>query len=1350
MNNQKTVYLRILLMLILSFTGTTEKGYAREPLRFDHVLDLGVPGGQTCVQDNDGFLWFGSDGGGMFRYDGYDVKNYGVGPKQLSNGNVWRILEDRENPDIFWIGSSGGLNRFDKATETFTHYLHDPQDPQSLGDNTVQDLIQDGRDANILWLGTAGGGLNKFDKTTGRVVRYEPDPARPDSLSFPDVWRLIEDVRDPNILWVGTYGGGLEKFDKSTETFTHYAHDPQNPQSLSARGNNIDALIQDKDEPYILWIGTPEDGLDKFDTRTGTFSNFSADLTNGEVALIYDDGRGALWLGGYVMNNGLTLFDKTAETFVNYTHHPQDSKSLSNDLVVNVYEDRSGIVWVTTYSGKIDKIDPYSQNFALYQRDPNNPASLYDNAVTTLYEDRQGRVWFGTQGGLHVFDRATGHFSRYLHDDNDPDSVDVDYVLGIYEDSAGDFWVSLYVGPLIRLDPDTGKVLARYQTEAESLTKIIEDPHNPDLLWMGTHTAGLARFDKASETFTMFPPDPEQPQQGPSNSYVQTLVHDRNEDVLWFGGYFGGGLNKFDKGTQTFTHYLADPNNPDSLAADAISALYQDASGLLWIGTKGGGLDAFDPQTQVFTRHAKKHGVPPEINAILEDRQGKLWLSTNDGLVCFNPVSQRVEARYMKEDGLQGNAFLHGSALTTSDGQLWFGGTNGANSFDPESLVRNPSKPPVIFTAVTQGGEAVNWDHHTVPARLQEITLPWQHNFFEFEFVALNYTSPLKNQYKYMLEGFDREWYDSGTRRFGRYSNLPGGTYTLRILGSNNDGVWNEQGASLLVHVILPFWATQWFKSLMTLLILGLGFSAYYGRMQMVKKQRQHLEHLVKQRTAELEEQRVKLQESEIRFRRLSEATFEGIIIHNDGHILDVNQAVERMFGCEREELLNKNALDFLTPTSRQIALQQIAAKSETLYEIEGQRKDGAVFPIEVQTRLIPYQDRTVRVAALRDISWRKQAEAMLRQLEKAVETTEVGITITDPDGRIVYTNPAEASMHSYTTGELLGQYANIFAPPECRKPQEDQSDTEKFSLWQRERINIRKDGSTFPVKLISNPILDAQGQIIGNVVVCEDITLRKHAEFQLLSAHQKLKEKNAQLAELNASKDKFFSIISHDLRSPLNVILGYSQLVEENFEEYTPQETKTYIQKIRTSTESLYALLQNLLTWARIQRGVLQHFPEKLDLREIVEQNIELFVSKAEQKQLVLSNAFEQAVYAYADEQMVHTVLRNLLSNALKFTPAGGVIQILAQEQNAHIELAVADTGPGICQENLPRLFRIDSQYTNAGTDGEKGAGLGLSLCKELVEKNGGTIWVESEVGKGTAFRFTLPKQSNILTTHN
>jgi len=254
----------------------------------------------------------------------------------------------------------------------------------------------------------------------------------------------------------------------------------------------------------------------------------------------------------------------------------------------------------------------------------------------------------------------------------------------------------------------------------------------------------------------------------------------------------------------------------------------------------------------------------------------------------------------------------------------------------------------------------------------------------------------------------------------------------------------------------------------------------------------------------------------------------------------------------------------------------------------------------------------------------------------------------------------------------------------------------------------MRKDGTAFPVRLISNPITDADGSLIGKVTVCEDITERKQAEQALLDAHNELRGKNVQLAELNASKDTFFSIISHDLRSPFTVMLGFSQLLDENVERYSQEELKIKVRKLRASAEQLYALLENLLTWSRIQRGAMEYDPEQVAVADIVAENADLFTSRAEQKQITLTQSIPPDIMVYADANMVNTVLRNLISNALKFTPAGGTVAVSAQPHTERlIEVAVADTGVGMKPDDLAKLFRIDVRYTNMGTAGEKGTGL-------------------------------------------
>lgn len=239
----------------------------------------------------------------------------------------------------------------------------------------------------------------------------------------------------------------------------------------------------------------------------------------------------------------------------------------------------------------------------------------------------------------------------------------------------------------------------------------------------------------------------------------------------------------------------------------------------------------------------------------------------------------------------------------------------------------------------------------------------------------------------------------------------------------------------------------------------------------------------------------------------------------------------------------------------------------------------------------------------------------------------------------------------------------------------------------------------------------------------------------------QQVQERTAELEAANASKDKFFSIIAHDLRVPFTGLIGMTQIFAENLEDFTHAEIQEGLHSLQLTSQTVYTLLENLLAWSRLQRGVVEFFPQDIFLEDMVLQTIDLLQANAAQKGITLVSELLDDIQAYADHNMIGTVIRNLMSNAMKFTNQGGTIRVSAAiREDEMVEVAVADTGIGIPEADLGKLFQIDVKYTQPGTAGETGTGLGLILCKELVEKNGGAIWVESREGEGTTFRFTIP----------
>ncbi len=513
-------------------------------------------------------------------------------------------------------------------------------------------------------------------------------------------------------------------------------------------------------------------------------------------------------------------------------------------------------------------------------------------------------------------------------------------------------------------------------------------------------------------------------------------------------------------------------------------------------------------------------------------------------------------------------------------------------------------------------------------------------------------------------------------------------------------------------------------------------------RIRHLQKRLQEQNQRLQQEITERERMGNALRESEERFEMLAEATFEGVIVHDKGLILEVNHVMETLFGYHRDELIGHNALDLMMAEFERGILSNIHTEFENLTEGEGVRKDGSTFPVEIQTKEMPYQGRLVRVAAIRDVTWRKQAEKAVFESQKyarsVIECSLDMIITVNKARRIVEFNNAASDVFGYEAEDVVGQpIGMLYASPE--ESNQIQHLMQQDGQVIREVMNRRKNGEMFPCLLSASKLYGSDGEVVGVMGISRDITDVKKAQAELLAAHNELKEKNAQLRELNASKDRFFSIISHDLKNPFSVLLGFAELLALNIDRYDKDRIKNIAQRLFSSAERLYALLENLLTWSKIQRGLMDCVPKPLQLHELAVENVDLLLPQAEKKLISLRNEISEHAIAYADESMVNTIFRNLISNAIKFTSAGGSVTISSSSRDGLVEVVVSDTGVGIPAEMMPRLLKLDAQYTHIGTAGEEGTGLGLILCRDLVEQNGGTIWVESKPGKGATFHFTL-----------
>jgi signal transduction histidine kinase/ligand-binding sensor domain-containing protein len=816
----------------------------------------------NCVfQDSKGYIWVGTQNG-LNRFDGYNFVIYAYNPADscsLSNSWVYSIDEDRSGN--LWIGTKGGLNQYLRKEKQFKRIKY-----ASGFSNDVTDYSYDARVArngNIL-INTPP--VLTIYNPSNKTFRHYTSSLPYDGSVKDNRIPLLEDRE--GLIWIGSTRG-LSCFNPRTESFSYFIHQTNDPGSIS--DNTITALYEDR-EGYI-WIGTTS-GLNLFDKKTRTLKKFYSDagnhqsLSNNFIRAIAGDPFGYLWIG--TEGGGLNRATPTGDGSLFMENFTSENHGLGHNIILALMVDKSNNLWIGTLQG-LTKTDLKPRKFRLYRSD-DTPFStnLLGNVIASIFKDEKGFIWVGNWGqGLNRINRKTGMVDHFSTRFGGKQHITNDFVHVIH----ADLWNNIWIGTR-----DGISVYDRLNNKFIPFREFFKNNNLPDFsgiriysvirtrdnnYWIGTQN-GLYRINLTTATTDIFREE-STGNHRISGNLIYSLLED-SEGLIWIATL--SGLDVFNPQTGTMKHYQKS-ETPNSLCDNFVISLCEDHRGDIWIGT-GSYANKFHKSDSTFTYYAQEAGLPNNrIFEIMEDARRNLWFATGGGLCRLDSASGRFRT-YSVAEGLQSMEFNLRACCKSSDGEMFFGGMNGFNSFYPDSIRDNPFIPEIVFTSFYKTNQA-NKEYLDVE-NTGEVVLNYDDQTFTIEFAALEYTNPDKNRYAYMLKGVSGDWIETGNRRFVPFSNLPPGEYTFMVKGSNNDGVWNESGPSLKIIINPPWWRTSWAWTAYLIILAGAIMIFIRLRERNLVRERDLLEQKVHLRTLQIEEQNVEILQKNEELNKLNQA----------------------------------------------------------------------------------------------------------------------------------------------------------------------------------------------------------------------------------------------------------------------------------------------------------------------------------------------------------------------------------------------------------------------------------------------------------------------------------------------
>ncbi len=1226
----------------------------------------------------------------------------------LSHSWVSCMLQDKNG--FMWIGTWNGLNRYDGYS--FTVYKPSQADPAAISHNVIRALCEDGK-GNI-WIGTENG-LNLYNPDADNFIHFIHHQNDSTTISHNYIMSLFSDGN--NNLWIGTKGGGLNCIN-SDGAVKHYLS------SDIPESNHINCIIEDNINNNYLWLGT-ENGLYRFDKTTANFVNypitFESRVFNHVILTLYQDEKGDIYLGTW--GAGLVKFERNKNQFYYCINGTQPgSKDRQYTVVFTIMPDLYGNLLIGTRDQGIYEINTKTLEVR-------NVSFSFENdyfrnrVINCIYRGSSGIMWLGTR--YHGVYKMVPTIKNFHHHGLKPEHLEYfenKVITAIVFDKEGNQWFGTRNDGVIRIDEKTGRLSIYKKTNGSDKSLSSDNilgicptiEKNQPVLWIATDGGGINKLNAITNQITVFRSRPGD-STSLSNMHVYTII-EYDADHLLIGNWgIGnrGGLDLFNKNTGKFINFRSSADDNSTISSRIVLRLFRDKSGTVWIGTKGGGLnkmivkniDATSPEEIAsFKSYLNIPGNPASLSnndvfSIYEDRNGVLWVGTGGG--GLNRFDRTVETfkSYTQKEGFINDMIY--CIQEDNSGNLWLSTSNGIIRFNPKTeSLRNYTK--------SDG-------------------LP-----FDVFNPCAGYKTPSGQLFFGGVNGFAAFYPDSIKENLS----IPDIVITnFRIAGRNKSydaRLYTNTDLNKLRKITLPHYLHD-----LTIEFASLDYTAPFKNRYKFKLAGYHDEWT--ETSAE---------------RRFANYTN-----------LPAGRYIFTVKGSNSDMVWNEEGRS-IEIIIRPPFYQTNGFKIILFFILLG------IISFSIFYIIIRYQHEKMRVEE-------EMKESILderNQLRTLIDNMPDVIYIKDRESRFIVANKKVATVMGSTPEGVIGKTDFDFYTHDLAS--QFYEDEQTIMRTREPKINyeepgLDEQGNRIIVSTTKVPLVNKDGEVVGIVGIGRDITKLKRIEIQLRKRTEDLQETNrlleerqeeiqqqteelaaqaeslrkinAELERLNRTKDKFFSIIAHDLRNPFHAIIGFSELLSKEYYTMDDQQKIGLLELINVSSESAFNLLENLLQWARTQTDKIKFNPENIDIAEIVRSTINFLSITAEKKRIKLKNKIENHTLVFADRNMITTVMRNLISNAVKFTQNDGEVKVSASTKDDMMEIHVSDNGVGMNKETLGKLFRIDTYHSTSGTSGESGTGLGLIICKEFIEKHGGKIKVVSEEKKGSTFSFTLPKAKQV-----